>query len=156
MNFTNGAQLLEYCEKNNKKISEAMFERETVDLENDVEKTRARMKKAWSIMKASANKPLKEEIVSIALQFGMWLAPIMYWEGMFQEQYPQYASLIGFVFKINPFYYIVAGYRDSLLTGNWFFERPMNTLYFWGVTILIFYIGLKLFTKLRPHFSDVL
>ena len=32
MNFTNGAQLLEYCEKNNKKISEAMFERETVDL----------------------------------------------------------------------------------------------------------------------------
>ena len=66
MNFTNGAQLLEYCEKNNKKISEAMFERETVDLENDVEKTRARMKKAWSIMKASANKPLKEEIVSPA------------------------------------------------------------------------------------------
>ena len=107
---------------------------------------------------ASVNVFFKDmaQIVSIALQFGMWLAPIMYWEGMFQEQYPQYASLIGFVFKINPFYYIVAGYRDSLLTGNWFFERPMNTLYFWGVTLLIFYIGLKLFTKLRPHFSDVL
>ena len=107
---------------------------------------------------ASVNVFFKDmaQIVSIALQFGMWLAPIMYWEGMFQEQYPQYASLIGFVFKINPFYYIVAGYRDSLLTGHWFFERPMNTLYFWGVTILIFYIGLKLFTKLRPHFSDVL
>ena len=70
MNFTNGAQLLEYCEKNNKKISEAMFERETVDLENDVEKTRARMKKAWSIMKASANKPLKEEIVSMGGMIG--------------------------------------------------------------------------------------
>ena len=26
MNFINGAQLLEYCEKENKKISEAMFE----------------------------------------------------------------------------------------------------------------------------------
>ena len=70
MNFTNGAQLLEYCEKNNKKISEAMFERETVDLENDVEKTRARMKKAWSIMKASANKPLKEEIISMGGMIG--------------------------------------------------------------------------------------
>ena len=29
MNFTNGAELLEYCEKEHKKISEAMFERET-------------------------------------------------------------------------------------------------------------------------------
>ena len=28
MNFINGAELLEYCEKENKKISEAMFERE--------------------------------------------------------------------------------------------------------------------------------
>ena len=27
MNFINGAELLEYCEKENKKISEAMFER---------------------------------------------------------------------------------------------------------------------------------
>ena len=30
MNFINGAELLEYCEKENKKISEAMFERRKV------------------------------------------------------------------------------------------------------------------------------
>ena len=41
MNFINGAELLEYCEKENKKISEAMFERETTFLEQDPEKTRA-------------------------------------------------------------------------------------------------------------------
>ena len=35
MNFINGAPLLDYCEKNNKKISEAMFERETTHLEAD-------------------------------------------------------------------------------------------------------------------------
>ena len=70
MNFINGAQLLEYCEKNHKTISEAMFERETVDLEHDAEKTRERMKKAWSIMKSSANKPLKEEIVSMGGMIG--------------------------------------------------------------------------------------
>ena len=46
MNFINGAELLEYCEKENKKISEAMFERETTFLEQDPEKTRAKMKKA--------------------------------------------------------------------------------------------------------------
>ena len=96
------------------------------------------------------------QIVGICLQFGMWLAPIMYWEGMFMDRYPQYASVISFVFKLNPFYYIVAGFRDSMLTGSWFFERPMNTLYFWAVTIFVFYFGLKLYTRLRPHFSDVL
>ena len=37
MNFINGAELLEYCEKENKKISEAMFERETTFLEQDPE-----------------------------------------------------------------------------------------------------------------------
>ena len=37
MNFTNGAELLEYCEKENKKISEALFERETTFLEQDPE-----------------------------------------------------------------------------------------------------------------------
>ena len=37
MNFTNGAELLECCEKENKKISEVMFEREITFLEQDAE-----------------------------------------------------------------------------------------------------------------------
>jgi teichoic acid transport system permease protein len=60
------------------------------------------------------------------------------------------------VLKLNPFYYIVAGYRDSMLTGNWLIERPTLGLYFWSVTIVLMLIGLKVFKKLRPHFSDVL
>ena len=70
MNFINGAQLLEYCEKENKKISEAMFERETTFLEQDGEKTKARMKKAFSIMQAAVKKPLKEDIVSMGGMIG--------------------------------------------------------------------------------------
>ena len=70
MNFTNGAELLEYCEKEHKKISEAMFERETTFLEQDPEKTREKMEKAWSIMQASTKKPLKENIVSMGGMIG--------------------------------------------------------------------------------------
>lgn len=92
------------------------------------------------------------QIVSIALQFGMWLVPIMYWEGIFTTDHPWMEQL----FKLNPFYYIVAGYRDSMLTGALFFERPLNTLYFWIVSFLMFYLGLRIFMRLRPHFSDVL
>ena len=92
------------------------------------------------------------QIVSICLQFGMWLTPIMYDEAIFTSR----ASWLEWVFKLNPFYYIAAGYRDSMLTGSWFFERPTMTIYFWVVTFILMIIGLKVFKKLRPHFSDVL
>ena len=92
------------------------------------------------------------QIVSICLQFGMWLSPIMYQETMFSADYPWIVTVL----KLNPFYYIVAGYRDSILTGNWFWERPTLTVYFWVVTLVIGFAGLKVFKRLRPHFSDVL
>lgn len=92
------------------------------------------------------------QIVSIVLQFGMWLTPIMYHESLFTDKAPWAITVL----KLNPFYYIVAGYRDSMLTGNWFWERPTLTVYYWVVTIVIGLIGLKVFKKLRPHFSDVL
>ena len=92
------------------------------------------------------------QIVSICLQFGMWLSPIMYQETMFSADYPWIVTVL----KLNPFYYIVAGYRDSILTGNWFWERPTLTVYFWVVTLVIGFAGLMVFKRLRPHFSDVL
>ena len=93
------------------------------------------------------------QIVSICLQFGMWLTPIMYSEQLFLEKGLTMAPTI---LKLNPFYYIAAGYRDSMLTGDWFYMRPTLTVYFWGVTIVMMLVGLKVFKKLRPHFSDVL
>lgn len=93
-----------------------------------------------------------QNIVGIILQFGMWLAPIMYWEGMFTERHPWMI----YAFKANPFYYIVAGYRDSMLTGNFFWERPWNTVYFWAFTAALLFAGIRIFRKLRPHFPDVL
>ncbi len=70
MNFINGAQLLEYCESNNKKISEAMFERETTHLEADPERTMEKMRKAYSIMKGSVKKPMEEDIISMGGMIG--------------------------------------------------------------------------------------
>ena len=82
----------------------------------------------------------------------MWLTPIMYHESMFTNAHPWLLPL----FKLNPFYYISTGFRDSMLEGHWFFERPTLTLYFWGVTFILMFLGLKVFRKLRPHFSDVM
>ncbi len=92
------------------------------------------------------------QIVNICLQFGMWLTPIMWDPAMF----PSRPAWLDQVLKINPVYYISTGYRDSMLTGSGFWERPLNTLYFWAVTAVLFLAGLKVFKRLRPHFSDVL
>ena len=93
-----------------------------------------------------------QQIVGILLQFGIWMCPIMYDETLFTSRAPW----IGTVLKLNPFYYIVAGYRDSMLTGAPFWIRRGLSCYFWVVCLLIFFVGLGFFKKLRPHFSDVL
>ena len=92
------------------------------------------------------------QIVSIALQFGMWATPIMWSPDIF----PQAPAWIDKVLKVNPLYYIVVGYRDSMLQGNAFWQRPMLGLYFWAVTLSLFWLSIRIFNKLKVHFSDVL
>lgn len=92
------------------------------------------------------------QIIGIALQFGMWLTPIMWSPLMFKET----PGWLEPALKINPVYYIAAGYRDSMISGNWFWERPLLGLYYWGFTLLLLVLGIRVFGKLRPHFSDVL
>ena len=92
------------------------------------------------------------QIVNIVLQFGMWLTPIMWDPSMF----PNKPAWLEPVLKINPVYYIVTGYRDSMLAGNYFWQRPGLTVYFWIITIIILIAGISIFRKLKPHFADVL
>lgn len=88
------------------------------------------------------------QIINIVLQVGIWLTPIMWKLPMVKEWQ--------WVFKLNPLYYIVNGYRDALYQKQWFFEHPTNTLYFFGVVIVMYLVGTHIFGKLKVHFADVL
>ena len=94
------------------------------------------------------------QIINIFLQVGVWLTPIMWQVEQFSGSsfYPILCKLV----KFNPMYYVVVGYRDSMIMGNGFWQRPGLTLYFWAVTLITMLVGLKVFKRLRPHFSDVL
>ena len=87
------------------------------------------------------------QIISIILLIGMWGTPIAWNIDVFDEK-------MQFILKCNPFYYLVEGYRDAILGGGWFWERPVIGLYFWIITIVLFLVGSNIFTKLRPHFAD--
>ncbi len=89
------------------------------------------------------------QILNIILQFGMWLTPILWRYTMIPEQYR-------WILKLNPMYYIVEGYRDSLIFNVAFWHKYNQSMWFWGMTALFFIIGLYCFKKLKPHFADVL
>lgn len=91
------------------------------------------------------------QIVNIFLQVGIWMTPIM-WTLDRLDKYPW----LQVIFKLNPLYYIVYGYRDALLEKVWFWERPGLTLYFWCLTLALLMVGRHVFEKLRVHFADVL
>ena len=89
------------------------------------------------------------QVVSIVLQFAFWFTPI-FWdtEGM--------SASAQLLFKLNPAYYLVQGYRESFIYHVPFWSHWAMTLYFWGVTFFVFALGATIFLRLRPHFADVL
>lgn len=89
------------------------------------------------------------QIISIILQVGMWMTPILWNLESFPEKYH-------WIFQLNPMFYIVQGYRDALIGKVWFFENFYQTLYFWLFTAAMFGIGSMIFKRLKIHFADVL
>lgn len=89
------------------------------------------------------------QIVAMLLQFGFWLTPIFWPISTIPAEYQALA-------KLNPFFYIVEGYRYSLLGNGWFWDDPELMTYYWLVTAAAVGIGAVLFRRLRPHFADML
>lgn len=87
------------------------------------------------------------QIISIILLIGMWGTPIAWNLDIFS---PDIQKML----KLNPFYYLVEGYRDALLGRKWFTDRPELGAYFWIVTIGILFMGIYFYTKLKPYFAD--
>jgi len=81
------------------------------------------------------------QIVNVVLQFGFWATPI-FWD---LEILPEEAQSI---LQLNPMFYIVQGYRDSFLYGVPFWQHYELTLYYWGLTGIVFVVGAIIFMRL--------
>ena len=89
------------------------------------------------------------QIVLISLQVLNWLTPIMWNYEMVSEKYR-------WILQLNPLYYIISGYRDTFINKVWFYQHPINTLYFLSFCVISMLVSKKIYFKLKPHFSDVL
>ncbi len=89
------------------------------------------------------------QFVNVLLQFGFWMAPIMY----SPEIMPEWIQNI---LRGNPFTYIVNGYRDTFLFHRGFWEEPMECLRFWIAAVIMLAVGVRTYKKMKVHFADVL
>ena len=89
------------------------------------------------------------QVVAIALQVGFWATPIFWDIHIMPVEYQT-------AFKLNPMFYIVQGYRESFIYFIPFWNHPIQTIYFWFLTITVFVVGGLIFKKLKIQFPDVL
>lgn len=90
------------------------------------------------------------QIVAIITQLVFWVTPIVWRIDIMSDS-------IRNILKYNPIFYVVNGYRDSLLGEKWFWQYSiLDNLYYWMFAIIILILGMNVFKKLKPHFADVL
>lgn len=90
------------------------------------------------------------QLLTIILQFGIYLTPILWSQNAIPEEYHWLMQLM----LLNPMAYVVNGYRTSIF-GEFSLD-PLSTAVFWAMTIVILIAGSVVFKKLRPHLADVL
>lgn len=70
-----------------------------------------------------------------------------------QDRLPEH---LVFVLKLNPFAYIVDGYRESILYGHSLMWHWKQGVFFWAVTIILFIVGCNVHMKFRKQFIDLI
>lgn len=58
------------------------------------------------------------------------------------------------ILKLNPFYYVITGFRSSYLSEGWFFDNLAYGLYFWSFVLLTLLIGSFMHIRFRSKFID--
>lgn len=87
--------------------------------------------------------------IGIVLNILMWATPIV-WDF---SMVPEHLQLL---FKINPMFYVIDGFRKSILYGTSMFDNIYNGIYFWIVVALLWIKCMKIYRDLVPHMADVL
>ena len=95
-----------------------------------------------------------KKLVTSLMRMLMYFSPVI-WDCHFDKTVPFY-ELLNKLIKLNPVYYIVNGYRDSVFYGKTVFDHPAQTLYFWAVVVILFTVGCVLMYKFKRKFIDLI
>jgi len=94
------------------------------------------------------------QILTVVLSMWFWVTPVVWPEDMTL----QLPLCVRFLFKANPMWYVVHGYRASLIPDLYapFWRNWRAGICFWVISLGIFAVGGLLFRRLKPDFPEVL
>lgn len=88
------------------------------------------------------------QALSIFLNAWFWATPIVWPAQNIPES-------IRWILTYNPMYYIVSGYRDSLIYPNVIWPGAKQAIFFWCFAAGCMLVGSFVFDRLKPEFADV-
>lgn len=89
------------------------------------------------------------QIIGIVLQVGFWLSPVFWTENAMNTYVLRFL-------RRNPMYYVISGYRLAMTQGVGFWQNGDLHVWCWGVTTVVFCLGVFTYYRLRKHFADLL
>ena len=94
------------------------------------------------------------KLVTSLMRMLMYFSPVI-WECHFEDSFP-FHEAFNFIMKLNPVYYIITGYRDSVFYIRPFWQHPALTIYFWAFVLLLYIVGSALMYKFKRKFIDMI
>lgn len=105
----------------------------------------------WGLLASAIAVVFKDlqKILIAVIRLLFYISPIV-WS---QENLPENLQ---FIFNLNPFAYILNGYRNCILYGQSLTVEWRMGLYFWTLTLLLFLLGSSVHMKFRRKFMDLI
>jgi len=92
--------------------------------------------------------------ITTMMQILLWASPVL-WGGN-ETGRPLLQTVLPFL-KLNPYYYVIEGYRNSFFRPEARFYDDVGLMVgFWLFTFIVFLVGSYYYDKTRPYFADVL
>lgn len=89
------------------------------------------------------------QALTMILNLWFWSTPIVWSQEILPAEYRGFLAW-------NPIYYIIEGYRGSLIYSSVVWPDIQQTAYFWVISMLVLFGGSYIFRRLKPEFADVI
>ncbi len=87
-------------------------------------------------------------LVGAIMQPLFWITPVLY-----TPSTPMFDLVMRLV---NPLYYFIVGYRETLLYEKFFWQDIWYDVYIWLIIGVVYLIGMALWKKIRPMMADLI
>jgi len=90
-----------------------------------------------------------QKLMSSVIRLLYFISPVVWDQGHLSEP-------LRTILKLNPFAYILDGYRESILYNSGLAINLWQGVYFWIITLILFIYGCYIHIKFRKQFIDLL